>query len=336
MVDMPKPEELKTITTSAENQGPSTLAAKDIVVEHSAEGDKASVALDPLSEMRSRMEANEVEIRREREARMAAERERDTAVSRANTATTARATSEAEKIVAQEAAIKNRVDAAKAEVENAERALEEAIDTGKNAKEQIKLQTDLAQAVYRQAGAESAKEHFDRWKANQARRPTAQANTGDGVTPRAQEWINKHKEQWEGNRRFRRTAEGAHMEYERTGKPMDTPEYFKYIEEALSEEGLLGGEGQSAAAPAARARSNASTAAPATHSAAAAGADGGAAASSERSGRRVVKLSPEMRDMAHRTYGKNTKFNLSNDDAERKYAQRQLEIQEKRKNGERI
>ena len=309
----------------------------DIIVEHEGvEQKEVRTQSDPLSDIHKRLEESE-RLRKDAESKLiSTERERDLERSNSEKTRTALANSEVEKVSAQEASINNRLDAARAAALNARNAWIDAVDSGKSTAEQADLMEAHTAAVYALKGVEGAKAHFDNWKEKQKTAPKQQPVTNSGAVSEAgQKWIDSHP-RFNTDRRYRRIAEGAHLEYERTGKSLDTPEYFKFIEEALHEEGLDADGDNSGQKDTQRKASSSSTAAPASFSSAASGGRGSAAAQEERSGKRVFKLDSTMREIAHRTYGKTSSFGLSNEEAERKYAARQLEIQEKRKNGERI
>lgn len=340
MVEVPKtaekPLENNTVIMSSPQVKP-----EDVVVEHEkpAEGQPVETVAprkpkdDPLAEMRGQMEAAERATKEERERRVSAERERDAARTQVDTVKSNLAKSESEKVATQEAAILSRVETAAAEVENAERALEEAIDTGKPAKEQIGLQKKLAEAVYKMKGAEGAKAHFDNWKEKEKNKPAPKDDPGQSAEARA--WIDSHP-RFKTDKKYRRVAVAAHEDAEEDGVKLDSAEYFKRINEALKEAGMEGSETEVAPATVRKQASGTSTAAPVNHDSTGAGARGGTAAEEQRTGRRTFKLDENMRARALAQYGKNSTFKLSDDEAYKRYAARMLEIKDKRANGERI
>lgn len=318
---------------------------EEVVIEHEGvpDGEKIQTIVsprkqkdDPLAEQRKQMEETEQALKNERERRISAERDLDVANKQMDTTKANLAKSEHEKIATQESAITSRIETAKAEVENAERALEEAIDTGKPAKEQIRLQKNLAEAVYKQKGAEGAKVHFDNWKEREKSKPAPKA-VDAVMTPAAQAWVDAHP-RFNTDKKYKRVAVAAHEDAEDDGIKLDSPEYFRRINTALAEAGMgEDGETQSSQPIAVRkTTSGTSTAAPVSQDSASAGASGGNAAEEKRTGRRTFKLDGEMRQMAIKTYGKNSSFKLSDEEAYKRYAARQLEIKDKRNNGERI
>lgn len=326
-------EHKEDITTSPE------VKADDIIIEHDGqEGQKDPAVVrkpkdDPLEDMRRKMEETEQRVAEERERRVAAERERDAAKTQAETTRTTLAKGEAEKIAAQEAAITSRLDAAKADVENAERALEEAIDTGRPAKEQIALQKKLAESVYKMKGAEAAKNHFDNWKEQQKNKPAPKVEqVNDGLTEKSRQWINSHPK-YNTDKHYRRAAVAAHEDAVEDGVEIDSDEYFRRINEAVAQFDKNDG---SVATVQTRKSSPTSVAAPVTQDSAMAGAGGSAAAHEKRTGQKRFKLDENMRRMAIQTYGKDSRFKLSDEEAYKKYAAKQLEIQQRRANGERV
>ena len=351
MVEVPK-DLLKEAPKLAENNSVimSTPQVKpdDVDVELTGEPEGTPIAEpsarkpkdDPLEQMRKDMEAAQKATKEAQDRAASAERERDAARTQIDTTKATLAKSETEKVAAQEQAILTRVETAKAEVENAERALEEAIDTGKPAKEQIALQKKLAEAVYKQKGAEGAKSHFDSWKEREKNKPApaAQQQTG-GYSDSAQRWIDSRPE-FKTNKNYKRLAEGAAVEAENNGIRADTPAYFKAIEDALRDAGFNAdphsADTVTATQPKKPSSSGTSTAAPASHNSTEAGARGGNAAEEQRTGRRIFKLDGNMKDQAIRLYGKNSTFKLSDEEAFKRYAARQLEIRDKRANGEKI
>lgn len=342
MAESPKKDEvIKLPENNAVIMSSPAVKPEDVAIEHDAppEGTPVEAAAvprkpkdDPLAEMRNQMEAAEKKVTEEREKRISAERERDTARTQVKTTETTLAKTENEKVVAQEAAIQNRVDAAKADVQNAKNALAEAIDTGKPAAVQIDLQEKLSEAVYAFKGAETSKKHFDTWKEVQKNKPVVKA-TDDNVSPAAKSWIDSHP-RFKTDTKYRRTAERAHEDALDDGIVADSDEYFRRINAAVAP--LEDGVSTVVHTPPARTPSGTSTAAPASHDSAGVGASGGNAAEEKRTGRRTFKLDGNMREQAIKIYGKNSTFKLSDDDAFKRYAARQLEIRDIRNNGGKI
>ena len=289
---------------------------------------------DAIAEIRKNQESAERALADEKERRISAERERDTAREQVNTTKANLAKSEIEKVATQEAAITSRLETARAQVENAERALEEAIDTGKPAKEQISLQKKLAQAVYAAEGADAAKRHFDGWKEREKNKPALKA-ADDGITPAARKWIDEHPK-FNTDKQYKRVAVAAHEDAIEDGVAADSNEYFRRINAAIAEAGLENSSNDNSPAPVKKQGSGTSTAAPVNHDSTGAGARGGQAAEEQRTGRRTFKLDGNMREQAIKTYGKNSSFKLSEEEAYKRYAARQLEIKDIRNNGGKI
>lgn len=349
MVDASKTEETPKLSeNNTVIMSSPTIKPEGVIVEHEGEPEGKSIDTsivrkqkeDPLTAMRSQMEAAERATKEANERAANAERERDVARTQVETTKTTLAKSESEKIITHETAIISRVETATAEVENAERALEEAIDTGKSAKEQIRLQKMLAESVYKLKGAEGAKIHFDNWKEREKNKPvvTETAKTS-GYSDPAQRWIDA-RPQFKTDKNYKRLAEGAAVEVENSGVKPDTPAYFRAIEEALRDAGFNAdphSEGATMTTSTIKKQaSGTSTAAPASHDSATAGASGGNAAQEKRSGSKVVKLDENQRNRAIAQYGKNSTFKLPDSEAYQRYAARLLEIKERRANGERI
>jgi len=233
------------------------------------------------------------------------------------------------------------VDSAKAELVNAKNAWIEAIDTGKPASVQADLQEKIAEATYKMKGAEGAKAHFDSWKEKEKNKPAPKVTETSGDqyanwSAPAKSWLAAHPK-FKTDVRYKRIAMGAATAAESEGIKADSDAYFKAINDALKEEGMDDAITLSETpAPARKQASGTSTAAPASHNSTEAGARGGNAAEESRTGRRTFKLDGAMREMAIKTYGKNSTFKLPDDEAFKKYAARQLEIRDKRANGERI
>lgn len=349
MVTVPKPEDVKKTEELKENNtvimSSPQVKPEDVDIEHDGAEESAAVVAaprkqkdDPLAEMRKQMDEAEKLAKEEREKRISAENERDAARNQVNTTKENLAKSEKEKIDAQELAISNRVESAKAELVNAKNAWIEAVDTGKPAAVQADLQEKIAEATYKLKGAESAKTHFDTWRENQKNKPAAKA-ADDGMTPAARSWVDSHP-RYNTDKKYRRTAIAAHEDALDDGVKADSDEYFRRINKALVDAGLESDGSAPAADPAPAQKKNnssgTSTAAPVSHDSTAAGARGGNAAEEQRSGRRTFRLDAQMRDMALKTYGKNSSFKLSDEEAYKRYAAKQLEIRDKRANGERI
>lgn len=338
MVTVPKEEPKKEEALKENNSvimSSAQVKPEEVEVEHEAPAAGETPVVprkqkaDPLEEMRQKMAETEQALKESRERETRTARERDETRTQIDTTRANLAKSETEKVQAQENAIINRVEAAKTAVENAERALEEAIDTGKPAKEQITMQKRLAEAVYAQKGAETAKGHFDNWKEQQKNKPVpkevVQKTAGE-------KWIDEHP-RFTTDKEFKRAAILAHSEALVDGVTEGSDEYFRRINEAIKQF-----EGGNSVQPPAKtsAGSGTSTAAPPSHNSTEAGARGGNAAEESRTGRRTFKLDGAMREMALKTYGKNSSHKLSDDEAYKRYAARQLEIRDKRANGERI
>lgn len=346
MVTIPK-EEPKTAAADEPKNNTVIMSTpqvktEDIIIEHddaTPAVNAAPVAVrkqkdDPLETMRKQMEQSEQAVKDERERRISAEHERDAARNQVNTTKTELVKSENEKLVNQELAINSHFNDTKTAVENAERALEEAIDTGKTAKEQITLQKNLAEAVYKMKGAETAKVRFDNWKEQQKNKPALKAvQQDDSITPAARKWIDEHP-RFNTDKKYKRVAVAAHEDAIDDGVAADSTEYFRRINTALVESGL---EGDTAVIHTpVKQTSGTSTAAPVSQNSTGAGANGGNAAEEQRTGRRTFKLDGNMREQALKIYGKNSSFKLSDDEAYKRYAARQIEIRDMRKNGERI
>lgn len=339
MVEIVKPGTVKEPEKDAVIVETSTVKPEDVVVEHddAKPGTTARTQqTDPLSEIRAQMETAQAEAKTERERRETAERERDTARSQVDTTKAHLVKSESEKVVNQEAAIVSHLEAMKSEVENAERALEEAIDTGKTAKEQIALQRKHAESIYKLKGAETTKIRFDNWKEQQKNKPAPTQTQTPPRSQAAQKWIDDHP-RFNSDLRYQRMALRAHEDAVDAGVEQDSSEYFRRINAALAESGLESdGNAAAVSVPPVRRNSGTSTAAPVSQNSTAAGAQGGSAAEGERTGRRVFKLDGGMREMALKIYGKGTSFNLSEDEAYKRYASKQIEIRDKRAKGEKI
>jgi len=340
MVEVPKDVPKDLVNTGVIMSTPQ-VKTEDVVIEHAGEPEGTPIGEaavrkpknDPLEQMRKDMEAAQKSAKEANEREASTKRELESTRGQIDTTRANLAKSESEKVVAQEAAVVNRVEAAKTAVENAERALEEAIDTGKPAKEQINLQKRLAEAVYQQKGAEGAKAHFDNWKEREKNKPAPKAQD-DGLTEKSKKWIGEHPK-YNTDKHYRRAAIAAHEDAVDDGVGVDSDEYFRRINEAVGK--FDDGDNDNDAAPVVKKKpSGTSTAAPASHDSTTAGARGGQAAEEQRTGRRIFKLDGAMREMALKTYGKNSTFKLSDDEAYKKYAARQLEIRDKRANGEKI
>ncbi len=340
MVDIPKVE----VPNKAEEPKNNTVIMssvkpEDVEIEHEGESEGKAVDTtvarkpkdDPLAELRANQESAEKALREEKERRITAERERDASKAQIETVKTNLVKSESEKVAAQEAAILNRVESAKAELVNAKNAWIEAVDTGKSAAIQADLQEKIADATYKLNGAMGAKNHFDNWKESQKNKPVPKT-ADDNISPAAKAWIDSHP-RFKTDTKYRRAAERAHEDALDDGVMADSDEYFKRINAAIAP---FEGTETGTPAPAKRQSSGTSMGAPPSNDSASSGANGSNAAIEKREGRRTFKLDAEMRQMALKTYGKNSSFKLSDDEAYKKYAARQLEIRDKRANGERI
>ena len=285
---------------------------------------------DDLKKMLSEVEERE---RIEREKRISAEKERDEERSKATQTTNQLAKSEDEKIKIQAIAIDGRLASAKSEVERIEGELENAMDAGKSNKDIIALNKKLADAVWEARNVEAVKRQFDNQVQQLKTRPNNQQiqQTNSDVTPAAQKWIDANP-RFNTDPKFYRAAVGAHHEALKNGLAPDSKAYFDHIDSVIKEEGLAEDTkiSENQQRPAKKGVDASNVAAPVDSGSSSGNSGGG------NRGGKVFRLTPEMREMALRTYGPGTSHNLKAGEAEQRYAKKQIEIQERRARGERI
>lgn len=280
----------------------------------------------------------------ERKKRVDAEKDRDDANSKA-------VSNQNEAIKAQKAAIENASQVAIGNVNTIKKELQEAMEAGDLTK-QVDLQEKLADARWQFNNAEHSKKQFAAWE-EQQKNSAKTSVAGQQYSKTEQAWIDKHPRFNTDNDYFEVVA-GADAAARRRGIKPDTDAYYEYVESALVKRGMEedpktgiavsvdsedddGGRDNTGAMdqedddaepvqkPAKQKQSMPS--APASNSAPTTPATRSA---------KSFKLSAEMRDMAHRMFGPNSSHKLSQKQAEEKYAAHQLDIRERRANGERI
>lgn len=326
--------------------------SEEITIEHvpdpnleaakKSEGDSKTIVIaattaakqdeESFESIKQRLADKETEAANEKGLRLIAQTERDEANSKINSAMERVTKSEAEKYSAQAASFENKVVAAESDVELIEKTLEEAMDAGKSNREIIDLNKKLAIATHAVETAKGVKKNFDAWLENQKKAPQRQTETAQvgRVSSAAQKWIDQNP-RFNTDLRFNRVALGAHSQAQEKGIKLDSPEYFSYIESALTEDGLMedSSDGNGKVTPLRKKVPPSSLGAPVNNDSVAASAGGSKTPKSFR-------LTPEMREMALRTYGPGTSHNLKQGEAEQRYAKMQMQIAERRARGEKI
>lgn len=315
---------------------------KDEIKAASAIDSKADTVVDAkeqsgddsaITVLKKQLSDAEDRAKSEREQRIAAEN----ATVEANTKAVS---SENTAIKAQKTAIENAVQVATGNVSTIKKELHEAMEAGDLAK-QVDLQEKLADARWTLNNSTQTQKQFTVWEEQQKNAPK-QTEQKPQYTRTEQAWIDAHP-RFNTDDDYYGVVAGADAAARRKGIKPDTTAYYEYVESALTKSGLENNaaedngrdttgameqeDEQEEQVVATKKPKLVVPAAPASNS---------SPTSSSRKSQQSFKLTPEMRDMAHRTFGPNSSHKLSEKEAEEKYAARQLEIRDRRANGEKI
>lgn len=293
----------------------------------------ADAELPEVIALKKQLSDAENKAKDEREKRVAAEKTRD----EANTKV---ASSQNNAVKAHESAVNNAIEVAAANLSQIKRDLREAMEGGDMDK-QVELQEKLADARWQYKGAEQNKAQFDVWKEKQKTVVTTPAATSK-YTVSEQKWIDEHP-RFETDDDYYGVVAGADAAARRKGIQPDTKAYYEYVETALKKSGLEkdetsaendngrdttgSQEEEEVVIQQPKPKQKAAVSAPVTNS---------APSTTREKNSRQYKLSPEQQDMAHKMFGPNSNVKLSNQDAEIKYAAYQMDIRDRRANGEKI
>ena len=317
-----KKEDSKTAQTAIVQAKPD--AADNEASQISAEAPEVIALKKQLSDAEDRE-------KKEREHRIAAEK----TASEANTKVVS---SQNDAIKAQKSAIENAVQIATSNVNVIKTELKDAMESGDLAK-QVDLQEKLADARWSLNNASHQQKQFATWEEQQKNAPK-QVDQKPQYTKSEMEWIAAHP-RFESDDEYYGVVAGADAAARRKGIVPDTKAYYEYVETALKRSGMekdetqvddggrdtTGEDQQEEVVPAKSKPKLVMPAAPASNS---------SPTSSPNRSAKSFKLTSEMRDMAHRMFGPNSSHKLSTDEAEKKYAAHQLDIQQRRANGERV
>ena len=293
------------------------------VPETKQEDDEEKIALKKqLSDAEERGKAD-------REARIAAEK----AVSEANTKVVS---SQNDAVKAQKTAIENAVQVATGNINAIKKELREAMEGG-DLDKQVELNESLSDARWTLNNATQTQKQFSAWEEQQKNAP----KQVEQYTPREREWIsarpdfNKKGELYEAVVALNAVAIAK-------GISPNTDAYFDYVNGGLRKQGFDDrGKRVEATEDDDGGRDNTGEdevvvkakpklivpSAPASNS---------SPTSTQQRSSRSFKLTPEMQDMAHRMFGPNSSHKLTAKQAEEKYAAHQLDIRDRRANGEKI
>lgn len=241
---------------------------------------------------------------------------------------------------AHESAINNAIEVAAANLVQIKRDLREALEGG-DLDKQVELQEKLADARWQQKGAEQTKKQFDDWKEKQKTTPAAQPAKTQ-YTASEQAWIDAHP-RFNTDDDYYEAVAGADSAARRRGIKPDTTAYYEYVEARLKKLGLekdetdeteidngrdtTGSTEEVVVEPVKKAAKSSAVSAPVTNA---------SPTTNGTKNTRQFKLTPEMQDMARKTFGPNSMYKLSDKDAEIKYAEWQMNIRDRRANGEKI
>lgn len=329
MVDVLKSADNKENKTK---ETPAVIAeTKDTVVV----ADKPAIQADDELVVTLKKQLSDAEAREktERDKRIEAEKGRE----EANTKV---ASSQGEAIKAHETSIANAIQVATGNISAIKRELQDAIEGGDIAK-QLDLQEKLSDARWDYREADKNKKNFETWKEQQKNAPAVQVQNKPKYTASEQAWIDAHP-RFETDDEYYEVVAGADAAARRRGIAPDTRAYYDYVEAALKRKGMdddaqadngrdtTGSveEEEEEVVVAPKKKPTLTIAAPASYSAPT--NPGGTKRTQQ------YKLSSEQRDMAHRMFGPNSSHKLSEQEAEQKYAARQLEVRDRRANGEKI
>lgn len=324
------------VLKSADNKENKTKDVPAVIVEQKepyAVEKKADAADDEMvATLKKQLNDAEEREKSERSKRIEAEKGREEANTKA-------VSSQGETVKAHEVAIANAIQVATGNITTIKRELKDAIEGG-DLEKQLDLQEKLSDARWDFKEAEKNKKTFDAWKDQQKNVPLVTAQ--NKYTDRERSWI-KQRPDFEKKGDLYEATVALDAVARAKGIDPSSDAYYDYINTGLERQGFddngkkivdngrdnTGDEQdeEETVAPAPKTKPKLVVAAPASYS-----------APSANSGRRTqqYKLSAEQRDMAHRTFGPNSSHKLSEQDAEAKYAARQMEIRDRRANGEKI
>lgn len=267
----------------------------------------------------------------DREARITAEK----AVSEANTKV---ASSQSDAVKAQKTAIENAVQVATGNILAIKKELRDAMEGG-DLDKQVELNETLADARWTLNNATQTQKQFTAWE-EQQKNTSKKATQTVEYTEGEKAWIAENPE-FITNKKFKSVVTAAHFEAIEDGIKPDTKAYYQHIENSLRDFGLkkdpndiqdngrdnTGNMDQDEEVVVKPKPKLVSTSAPVTNA---------SPTSTQQRSSRSFKLTPEMQDMAHRMFGPSSSHKLSEKDAESKYAERQMEIRDRRANGEKV
>lgn len=183
-----------------------------------------------IQELRGKAEAAEERARN-------AERERDSERSEKQKARTEATTAAERQIQAQEESIKSNLGNAKSEFEAAQREFQDAYDSGKP-QSILEAQIKLNDAQNRLRASEYQEETFKVWKENRSKAPAKnEVSSASRFTKAEQEWIDAHPK-FNTDRRYRAAVYAADEEAREKGIEIDSPAYFKHLEDYVADLGL--------------------------------------------------------------------------------------------------
>lgn len=216
----------KAVTVDLEEDDKPTKKEDETVEEEGAEVEGSDPTPEEVIEsLKTKLKKSEEETTTARANQAAAEKVSQESTSRA-------VTSEAEYVRTQEVALDNAVVAATGEVDKIQADLERALEEGDN-KAIAKAQRDLGKANYDLGKMEDDKAAFTQWKEQrEAAIKAAPKKTDSPYSPAAQQWIGDHPK-FNTDPIYRNIALGAHEMAKDKGIQIDSPAYFKFLEDKI-------------------------------------------------------------------------------------------------------
>lgn len=313
-------ETVKKLTPEEELVNAASTTADD------ADGDGTEI--DDRSPEQKLIQDLESKLTHAEERARSAEDQRDAERHQKDAARTEAKTAAQKQVLATEISHRNAVAAAKSAFESAQKEWDDAFDSGdKTSVRKAQEKLNDAQSMLRSAEYQNAQ--FDNWKKQTG---GVVSNEQSRFSKAELDWIDKNP-RFNTDRKFRAGVYAAHEEAVQKGIEIDSPAYFKNVEDYLSDIGLKdeavsSDQAQKKEEPVKKEqkkseKQGSSTAIP----------PGGASGSSSGSGKKqTFHMTSEHREAAAVCYPE-----LHRKDpkaAEEKYAVRQLEIQQKKAKGE--
>lgn len=190
---------------------------------------------DAVADLKRQLAEKDEQLTREREGRRVAEANRVKADNNAGAARTSQ-------VQSQKQAILNRLDAAQTKLDSAKVQYKQALAAG-DTDQAVELQDIMTSARYELNAADWEKKRFETWETSEAakaeariKNPELTEGTQEYTRPE-QEWIDAHP-QFYTDTKFARFTKVLAAEALEKKIRQDSPAFFRFIEEGLTEEGF--------------------------------------------------------------------------------------------------